>query len=557
MNTQSGALDFRCILVSALIVLMRAPHLYSAPQNDAARPCAPCAPHGPPSVPTSKATDLVPDLLARVSSNDPAVRAALISELVVVKDGSCMVETSLKYDLPARDYEFIVETALDGLDPNRLDRLTALRSLHSLLTIATQHRLPNTACLLVPWLQHRDGGVRSGALQYLRLAGDTSTAQYVADLLDDEDRGVRRAAVDLLVQMRSSLCIPALKNQLQSDKYLRRYDALQKLVAVRALEAIPEIEDVLNDSNSNNQFWALWALVQLDARHLAPKITDLVATGMYGDSFVDYAVSALAAWGDPWGVSNAMDRFVKKQRRLFMSMRLVELNATQVVAPLIKFLESEEMVGGDVGTDANTRADAMELLAKLGGENGIAVFRHIASSGGEFLANAAASQLGELRAIESLPELRVLLDRCRYCRPALMAAAKIGTPDAVRMILHHPKLGYGALWHLARAGDPDLHNRLVETALVNMPRASIPQRVNDLSQRLGIPIRFHGEFEDWHTEHTCSEFGESNALYVVRLLVDAINYKKRSRVMYLDNSEIHIVEWADAIRFWDEWLKNH
>ncbi len=316
----------------------------------------------PAAVLSEQARTAVPDLAARMQSEDSKVRFGLVDELVVDESDGDVLRTSMRYHLTDRDYSIILQNALKDLAKD--------------VSVQDQLRLL--------W-----------RVRYInRTYSLTGIDQDIAEFAESSSTDVSNAAVRILIDLKSPLATPFLIPELSDPQ--KYYRAIQGLVKVNGKSAAPHIKKLLTVSDSKMQYWAVWALFNLDANEYKDDIYSSCVQNQQQSDINPYILAVLVKWKDARAFTFVMNRLKDADGviREKMINRLVEIGAASIEDKVIDFLEQGQVEAPDKGTERNIKADAIRLLGKLKSQKAIPLLRKNVRSEDEFLRDVAAEQLG-------------------------------------------------------------------------------------------------------------------------------------------------------------------
>ncbi len=519
---------------------------------------------------SKRAKRVVPNLLERLTSQDPAVLFLLIDELVAVERQGDMMRTSLRYDLSSSDYSVILQRALPSL-------IDALSSSDSAANLRMRLNAGRALFRLVNIERPEKWTIRSLKFKVLATIemiaeahGLEGVPPVLVPLLEDEDPRVVRKVIRLLVQLRSDLAAPYLIPQLCSKETHEVCFAIRDLMRINATDAAGHIVPLLTASNSDIRGWALLGLVRLEARQFKEEIFELVNQNREReDSIVPYGIAVLVKWGEPRAIPIAMEWLTSTNpyRRIELAEDLAELSGYQIVDSLIEFLHDPMVVGGDRGTNANIRRDAMSLLAKLDPIKALPTLREHARGKHDFLARAAAEELGKIRAAEAVPELLALLDRpdptTGNWYAATLALARIAEPNTIPRLLaefkkRRPGSSYPeALFALNIASDPGMYLRLHNLNIDRIKTLPARESLAQLSEKCGIPILLSDKVDSADSSRLVSESSSVTAVRVLNHIVFTLNYSGYKHAVFINDGMLNIATIPEVYDFWETWLRSH
>jgi hypothetical protein len=125
---------------------------------------------------------------------------------------------------------------------------------------------------LLQALQNEDREVRRSAARALGELGSEQAIPALLQLLQDEDREVRRSAVDALGQLSSDQAIPALLQLLQDKDRKVRWSAVDALGQLSSGQAIPTLLQALQDEDREVRWRAARALGELGDGRAIPAL---------------------------------------------------------------------------------------------------------------------------------------------------------------------------------------------------------------------------------------------------------------------------------------------
>ncbi|MHC4646075.1 MAG: HEAT repeat domain-containing protein [Planctomycetota bacterium] len=508
---------------------------------------------------SEQAKRVVPNLLERLSSEDPAVGFQLIDELVVVELRHDLIHSSLRYDLSPSDYSVILRKVLPVL-------IAALSSSDSTASIIDQVNAGGEKSLSA-------SGLKSRLLMTIDKITERYEFQDVAPLLaplaEDDDPLVTRKAVRTLVRLRCPLAAPYLISQLHPEQPHQTYNAIKDLVRINAVEAAERIVSLLEAEDSNTRYWALWALVKLNARQYRDRVFEVVEQNRDESAIETYGLAALVKWDDPRAIRMAMKwlKSTDRNRRTMMSDRLAELGASQIAGGLIDLLRDPATIGGDKGTNANIRRQAMSLLATLSPTEAIPVLRELARGEHNFLAMTAVEELGRIRAVEGLPEVLALLDRRDPSggnwHAATLALAKIGRPDTIPRLLadlknrrpgsHHVE----TLLCLNIASDRDTYHRLCSVELENVEARPAVEALAEFSRQSGMRIVLSRNVHAVDSHRVVAGFARARmpASTVLDRILNVLNQSGHKYSIFIENGVMNVATIPEIYEFWEQWLR--
>lgn len=529
-------------------------------------------PSSTPDVPwfelSEEAKRVVPNLLERLKSQDPVVLFQLIDELVAVERQDDVGRTSLRYDLSPSDYSVILQRALPSLIAALSDSDAATRLLNQLNAGRAEKSiyafLDSSEELTIASLKSK----LLAKIEFIAKAHElVGVAPVLVPLLEDEDPRIVRRIIRLLVQLRSDLAVPYLIPQLRSKETHEVYFAIRDLMRINATDAAGHIASALTASNTDVRGWALQALVQFDARQFKEEIFELVNQNREReDNLVHYGIAVLVKWGEPRVIPIAMKWLTSNNasRRMELAEDLVELGGYQIVDSLIEFLYDPTIVGGDIGTNANIRRDAMSLLAKLDPIKAAPTLREYARGEHDFLAMAAAEELGKIRAAEAVPELLALLDRRdpsggTWYR-AMLALARIAEPNTIPRLLaelrkRRPDRSYPkTLFALNVASDPDTYHKLHSIKLERAESLPLVESLAQLSEKCGIPMVLSEKVDAADRSRVVSRLVSPTAIDILDRIVNVLNYSGYKCAVFITDGTVNVATIPEVYDFWETWL---
>ncbi len=209
-----------------------------------------------------------PASVEKLNSIEVVDRASILKELIVPIPHSCTGGFNMRFDLPKKDYIFIVgkifEKDLSTLSEKNKPEIWGYLSL-----LIGKYEMRQFAQAVASYRDERDWRVQYsivGILAFLRPPGVDSE---IARFLDADSSFVRQQAFESLIDLRSKKATPLLVFQLSDANPLNRYAALDRLAKIGDVEAAPAIAKLLKDPHEDNRYWAIDTLARLDARSQA------------------------------------------------------------------------------------------------------------------------------------------------------------------------------------------------------------------------------------------------------------------------------------------------
>ncbi|MEX0775933.1 MAG: HEAT repeat domain-containing protein [Phycisphaeraceae bacterium] len=473
----------------------------------------------------------VPDVVRRMQSSDPDVRAALIEELVIPARRSGPTRATPRYKLTDEDYSLILERSLPGL------------AVH--LPEQRQYSLMYEVAFLV---------------KNCKVQGcDVGIAEFAGSPFPS----VQRIALRNLIDMRSHAALPFLLPKLHGQDPGQLCDAIRDIVAVKGTEAGPRLEQILEHPDSDTRHWAAWALFQLDARTSAEKLYLTSIKDRQWNQINPYVLAVLIKWDDARTVPIAMRWLTDDalERRSTMRDRLLEVHAKTIQDALIKFLDTGEYEGRTAVANLNTKADAMRLLGAFGSTKAIPALRRLAADK-DSTSQVAISQLGTLRAEEAIPDLLTILDTRSDTRlETTLALANIGHPSIVgRVIAELRKQSTGShrihvLEALTQAAAPKTYEKLRTTQVKSIDTMPAPEYFAQIAGKVGMTAQLSSAVTPKDREIVVVGQTGHTGLTALRHGVDAINYDGYDYALFLEEDRIHVLPVEEVFTRWDQWLK--
>jgi HEAT repeat protein len=514
--------------------------------------------------PSARALEAVPDLLDRLSSNDPQVTLKLIDQLVIRHPSHDVVGYRLRYDLPDEDYGLILASALSSLRPALLDQESKRAALSKLEHLARVCPLPQVGPLLVPWLQDSDPIVQLVSLRMVQALNARDLAPQVARFLESGD-DVKRVALEVLVSLKSPLALDTLFEKLRdepNDKPTQRYKALQDIVVIGDKRAVRHVEPLLTEKKDNTSYWVLDTLYKLDARESKERIWEVMQQQPDQRSFVMYAQAILAKWDDTRAIPPIMERLTSsKLEEHFETVQIIErMDIRQMGKPVLALVREQAALPRNQRINANVLAGMIGLIGRLKIVEAIPLLRQMAGPGLNWgLAGYAASQLGELQAAEAIPELVALLGRPETDSQAIIALAKIGTPEAVAVVVEQLRkkprgsISVDALICLNVASNQHICERLKTTALQNVRMVkTVKDYLSQVKKELGISVVFAGSASDRFLDSSADRLVRQRVATALHEILLGPDY-----AWYLDGDTVHVCPIPEALAFWEGWLGRH
>jgi hypothetical protein len=250
------------------------------------------------------------------------------------------------------------------------------------------------------------------------------------------------------------------------------------------------------------------------------------------------------------------------------------LKARTVAPALIAVLEGDAVLGGDIGTNSNIRADMMACLRELHALEAVPVLRVYArgKDGDTFLQSAAARALGVLGAQEAVNDLLPLLDERVTSDEdtrgeAAIALARIGDRKTwLRLIELAAKPDcYNRseiISELNRQLDAELWQRIQTQKVQGLYINSVKTTVDHLSRESGIGIVLHfqpGKDQSPRASLDGSGYPWANTssqeiplIYGLNEIAEALSDDRipRTFTFIFEDKQVHIISVAQAIEWW-------
>ena len=269
---------------------------------------------------------------------------------------------------------------------------------------------------LKPAVKDKDIGVRAQAVQVLGRIKHADAVPILIEAMEDEDRGVRDAAVLALAET-GEPAIPALGGLLRHEDWQKRWAAAYALNSIGSTKTADQLVRALNDSDERVRDLAVAAMTRLgkDAIDALAKAAIDKEAGLRHS-----AILSLGAMEDAQTIpilQNALkdeDPFVREAA----VAGLGNTRSPKALPVLGEALQSD---------DAKVRADAVQAMAKVGKD---ALEPLVAASKHDEWAvrRAAAEGLGMLDLVDSVAPLNRLLtdDDARVRSAAASGLARLG-----------------------------------------------------------------------------------------------------------------------------------
>lgn len=514
------------------------------------------------SAPSARALEVIPDLVDRLSSKDPQVVLKLLDQLMIRHPSHDVVGYRAQYDLPTEDYGLILRSCLSSLKPALLDPESKRVALSKLEHLARLCPLPQLGPLLVPWLQDSDRIVQLISLRMVQTLNARELAPQVAGFLQSGD-DAERVALEVLVSLKSPLALDSLVERLKDEpknKPMQRYRVLQDLAVIGDKRAVRHVEPLLTEKKDNTNYWALDILYKLDARESKERILQAVRQQPDQMSFVRYAQAILAKWDDPEAIPPLMARLSSpKLEDHFETAQMIErMDIRQMGKPVLALLREQASLPRNQRINPNALAGMIRLIGRLRVVEAIPLFRQMARPGENWwLAGHVASQLGELRAAEAIPELGALLGRAETDSEAIVALAKIGTPEAATVVIDEIRkkprgsISVDALICLNVASNADIYERL-ETTTLRSPKTvkTVRDYFSQIKQELGVSVEFAEHLSPRFLDSPADRLVEQTPAVALRGILPGHDY-----VWCLDGDTVHVAQIPEALDFWEGWLR--
>ena len=360
-----------------------------------------------------------------------------------------------------------------------------------------------------------------------------------------------------------------LVEQLGDKNSLRRYEALSQLAKLMNTNAAPEVVKLIDDPDRDVRYAALDALVKFEARQYTDAIWKLVDSRQ-PSHLEDYAIAALVAYGQDRAIPLAVKRATDPSRRSQMLNALVMTDAKSVGPAFIEVLKTQDVLGGDIGTDGNTRCDLMICLGKLKVTNAIPVLlQYVRSSPDQGLRGTAAVTLGALKAKDAVPDLISILrkadpkDGLLACEVAL-ALSDIGDQAAWGDLINfvsRPDIPFrntilGLMnWSL----DPKLWETITTKKVRGLHFEAVDKTVDHLCREGGVRIVLHFAPKDgnpWPETNTGNADVELIVAIqgIVHILATdtGVSAEMSPFTFAFRNGEVHILPIDQAITWWKD-----
>ena len=160
---------------------------------------------------------------------------------------------------------------------------------------------------LIPLLSHRNRRVRTFSIKALEKKSSTRATSLIAMALNDDDLGVRRAAVIALGSLRSEKSIPKLVEAFENKKLNYRDSIINALGNINYKKNHPIIFDALEDKNKNVIIEAINVLNRARDRRSIPKLLKLLKSE---DFYIRRsAINALSSTSSVEAVPELLDFF--------------------------------------------------------------------------------------------------------------------------------------------------------------------------------------------------------------------------------------------------------
>jgi HEAT repeat protein len=465
-----------------------------------------------------------------------------------------VMRTSLRYDLSPSDYSLILQTSV----PRVLEGLSNPQAAALLQRLNTDRTDPLSARLAKLIL-----------LTIIDKISHTCELEGLCPALlpfaNDQDKSVVTQALRILVRLRCGPAAPYLISRLDPDRPIQTYSAIKDLVQINAVSAAEHIAPLLDAPDSSTRYWAMWAIVQFDARQYHKNIFELVERYRGRDSIEVDGIAVLVKWDDPRAIPMAMEWLKSGDlyRRNSMADRLEKLGADQIVGALIEFLHDQTILGGDRGTNANIRRDAMGLLARLDPNGAVPTLREFARNKHDFLVMEAVQELGRIRAKEAVPELVGLVSRGRASRTVILALARIGEPNTIPIVLaelrkSQPNASHvTTLFDLNVASDPVTYHRLQTTKFEYAQAYPVDQALKHFELWSGMPAVLTDRVDPADSSRMVASFAKGTlpAGRVLDRILNMLNYSGHKYSVFINDGVINVATIPEIYDLWQQWLQ--
>lgn len=521
---------------------------------------------------SSKAVEIMPDIVQRAESADLNDRISVLDELVA-RDatGRDYLHFQCIHDLPREDYLSVARSILEGRLSQIQDREKVGIALLKVRLLATDFKLsellPQTAALL----EHDNPTVQIVSMMILEQLGAEEYIGEIARVASGTNPNVRRHAQEMLLKSNSKEAVPALVSCLKDDKFDIRRRAVEALERIGDRSGVPDLIPLLK---TDLGVWAIRALVRLDAREAVPYIKELYRPG---ETNTEDVLIALAYFGDEEAISQAVGMMVDDDPGYgeHLLARLVAAKARAIVPALISALEKEEVLGGQSNRGPNIVGHMMIALARLQASEAVPILRrNLALAKDEdsqglkaFYAQRAIEALGILRAKEVLPELVQILEFNDYSfrLDAQIALARIGEPSEAERIVaslerHMSRSNHvQVLEELANISDPNTYRALSQVELPGIESAPSEEYLKRLTEQSGVKFTFSETISppDGEKRQVIAALGRTTALSALRRVIDTLNYSAADYAIFIRDGVVHVVTVGEAYDLWARWLAEH
>ncbi len=285
-----------------------------------------------------------------------------------------------------------------------------------------------------------DKSVRRWAVDVLGEIGDPQSVPALLQALNDEDVFVRRKAAEVLGEIGDPQAIPGLVRALGDEDEEARRSADKGLSKIGA-PAIPALLQALKEENWRVRWTAAEALGEIGDPQSVPALLQ----ALKGENFFVYirVQGALLEIGAP--AVPALLRTLEGEDKLLRSAAaeaLGEIGDPRAVPALLQVMTDE---------DKSVRRSAAEALGKIGDPQAMPALLQAMKDEDEDPRQSAVSALGRLGDPQSVPALlQALNDEEMFVRQkAAEALGKIGDPQAVVALLQATKDKVGDVCKLA------------------------------------------------------------------------------------------------------------
>jgi len=526
----------------------------------------------------------LPNAAEKLTSQDVAVRASILNELVVPVPMSCTGELNLPFDLKKDDYAFVVGQIL-GNDMRQLEDKTAGMAWHFLTHLIKKFEMREFAGPLAEYLDEKYPGASGTSIQYGIISTlkalqakefDSKIAPYTTS-----SPALSYIALETLISFKSKKAIPALLAKFPDKN--KTWWAMEKLVEIGAVETAPQIAELLKDEDENIPYGAIDALVRLNAKAQAKDLWQFLKYSD-NDRFKGYAVAALIQFGEKEAITIAIDQ-LKRNAEGAQDYHIWEfidkLKPTPLIPALVSLYNTKTAFFANAEHERKLRWDVFQTLVRYKTPLAIPIYRQnlidrFDRSNPRLPDPYVARILLELNATEAFDDLIQLFndsikpeagsDANYRAGELAIILAKTGDRRTWKMLVDFAeKSDYYARELIFIELNKFLDKKLWDEMHARIPKqsgaASIKIIANQITSETGLAIslEYAGKKDICGAEDT-REFGDvpcgyitgSDSVFnVVHLITSRLNERPRGEYTFIfDNGTIRVLTTQKAVEWW-------